>query len=371
MSIQQVSRFFLLVIICSIGWAATTYAQQNTHRVTSGETLYSIAKEYKVTVKNLREWNNLQSNELEVGQSLVVKSPAKEEAVTHIVKAEETLFSISKNYGVSITEIKTWNNLSGNTLEIGQKLKIFPDIPAGSNKETRKSIVVTNTAQQNTYYTVKSGDTLYQIARAHNMTVSELKELNDLTSNTIAVGQRLTVRASSAPPSVAESSVESSPQGKFVSYSIRETQSLEDILTKFRMDEQEFKALNPDISATSFQPGQKVTVLAPASKSYTNPYKTDASLKNLGETAVSRYSTSEKSQTTTSGELYSPAEITAAHSNIALGTVIFIENPANKKGIYIRINDRISGNGLKLSDAAWQALDFSASSPMVNIYQDQ
>jgi len=94
-------------------------------------------------------------------------------------------------------------------------------------------------------------------------------------------------------------------------------------------------------------------------------------LQDLGSTTVTKYSNSERAKPTTSGELYNPKALTAAHSNISLGSIIFIKNPTNQKGIYVRINDRNSGNGLKLSSAAWQALDFDNSSPKVTIYQDK
>lgn len=372
MNLKITLKAFLSTALCLL-FVNVALAQQKTHTVESGETLFSIAQQYNVTVQKLKEWNNLENNQLTIGQTLIVKSADQKSAVTHTVELQETLFSISKQYSVSIAEIKSWNNLSGNNLSVGQELIIYPN--SGDNTSTAnrtdESIVVSSDTQQNTYYTVKSGDTLYKIARSHNMTLEELKELNDLSSNTISIGQQLTVKARSAPPSVAESSTESSPQGKFVNYKISERQNLETILEKFQMDEQEFRALNPDVTASTFQIGQQVTVLAPASKTYDNPYITGATLKDLGETPVSKYSESEKGQTTTSGELFVPEELTAAHSNIAMGSIIFIENPENGKGVYVRINDRISSNGLKLSEGVWQALDFSSSSPRVKIFQDQ
>lgn len=365
-------KSLIVLFLCIAGLTLSTHAQQKTHTVQSGETLFSIAQQYSVEVQQLKEWNKLQSNQLTVGQTLFVQPPEEESAITHTVKPQETLFSLTKQYGVSIAEIKSWNDLEGNNLSIGQELKIFPGSPSDEGTDpSENSIVVSSDIQENTYYTVKSGDTLYKIARAHNMSLEELKELNDLAGNTISIGQQLTVRARSTPPSVAETATESSPQGKFVTYRVSEHQSLESILSKFQMDEHEFRALNPDISSGTFETGQKMTVLAPSTKAYPNPYQNRANLKNLGETPVSRYSTSEEGQTTTSGELFVPGELTAAHSNIAMGTIIFVENPVNNKGIYVRINDRVSSNGLKLSEEAWQALSFSSSSPVVQIYQNQ
>lgn len=344
---------------------------QNTHTVKQGETLFGIAQQYQVNVQQVRQWNNLEGNQLSVGQTLMIEKPESDEAITHTVQSQETLFSISKQYNVRIAEIKTWNELSGNNLNVGQKLKIYP---SKSTAQKEESIVVDKETQQNDYYTVKSGDSLYKIAQQHSMTIEELKKLNDLSSNTIRVGQQLTVRGNPAPPpSVSESEdIDSSPQGKFIVHKISGSSiSLQQLLNKFRMDEQEFLALNPGITETTFQPGRKLTLLAPPTRTYKNPYLSSSNMQDLGSTSVSQYGESERARPTTSGELYNPGALTAAHSNISLGSVIFIKNQQSQKGIYVRINDRHSGNGLKLSSAAWQALDFSSSMPTVTIYQDK
>lgn len=353
--------------------SVTALAQNKSHMVRPGETLYSIAREYDVSVQDLKHWNSLKTNQLSIGQELVIDQRSPADSITHIVEAQETLYSISKKYGVNISEIRAWNNLTGNNLKTGQHLTIHPnDRSTGSSESSPgNSLVVDSSAQNNTYYTVKSGDTLYRIAREHDMAVDELKKLNNLRSNTLSIGQRLTVKANSAPPSVETSVTASSPQGRFLSYRAESTLSLNEVLKKFEMTEAEFQALNPDFTSTSLGKGQKVTVLAPPTSTYSNPYRADANLENLGETGIARYSASEKGKTTTNGELYNPAELTAAHSNIAMGTVIYIQNPHNNRGIYVRINDRLSGGGLKLSDKAWKALDISSVNPSVQIFQDQ
>lgn len=376
-SLTLLIKTVVVTTVLFIGSHSVILAQaQQTHTVQSGETLFSIAKKFDVSVEQLREWNNLSGNNLEVGRSLIVSqgsSASSGDAITHTVQPQETLFSISKQYRVSISELKQWNNLSSNNLNVGQKLTIYPpDENAASQSDTSQNLVVNTTTKANTYYTVKSGDTLYQIGQQFGMSLDELKTLNDLTSNTIRVGQRLTVRKpTQAAPSVAQSASESTPQGAFVMHKVERGSSLQDILQKYEMTEPEFNALNPDVSSP-LRSGQEVTVLLPPSRNYKNPYTVQSSLKDLGKTVVTAYDSSQKGTTTTSGELYNPNELTAAHSNIALGNVIFIQNPRNKKGIYVRINDRFSGNGLKLSRAALQSLDLSGSgNATVNMYQDQ
>lgn len=357
------------------GLAATSQAQERQviHKVEVGETLYSIARQYDVTVENLKKWNNISDNQISVGQELVIKSvgpSVEDEPVIHTVQPKETLFSISKQYHVSIAALKSWNELKDTNLDVGQKLTIYP----GSNekKDANTSIVVDSNTSSNTYYIVKSGDTLYQIAREHNMTLEELKELNDLSSNVIRVGQRLTVREVKSAPSVTENAEESSPQGEFILHRISKSQSLQDLLSRFNMDESEFRALNPDLETSSFMPGQKVTVLAPPNRNFENPYRIDANMKDLGTVGVTVYDSSAVGTTTTSGELYNPRQLTAAHSNIAIGDVIFIKKPGGDRGLFVRINDRTSGNGLKLSRAAYRALQFkSEDSAAVQIFQNQ
>ncbi|MDX1617364.1 MAG: LysM peptidoglycan-binding domain-containing protein [Balneolaceae bacterium] len=380
---SAVSLSALLLILAGPFQAVSGQDQEGarTHTVKAGETLYRIALQYEVSVAQLREWNNLSGNEIAVGQTLIVgkDEPEKQDAVVHEVQPQETLFSISKQYGVSIAAIKSWNNLENNALAVGQKLTVYPQeeqpgATAGPGQGEPLVVNTTTPVTTNTYYTVKSGDTLYRIAEEHDMSVDELKALNDLTSNVIRIGQRLTVRKTRpSAPSVSENSAESSPQGKFVIHTLDEQRELSYILDQFEMTHEEFYALNPDIdSASTLSAGRQITVLTPPTSSYKNPYTVEASLKDLGETLVVPYDSTEIGQTTTSGELYNPGQLTGAHSNISLGNVIFVRNPRSGKGIYLRINDRFSGNGLKISHAAARALEISfVDSATVNIFQNQ
>lgn len=371
MTFMKLHKFLLLLFIALLGSTLPLQAQSQTHIVKQGETLFSIAQQYNIEIQRIREWNNLRANELSVGQTLLVSAPSSDAAITHTVQHQETLFSISKQYNVSITEIKNWNNLSDNNLQVGQDLTIYP---SQSTDQEQQSLVVNKETQENSYYTVKSGNTLFRIAQQHGMSVDELKTLNDLSSNTIRVGQQLTVRkrsSSSPPPSVAMDGIESSPQGKFMVHTVtQETNRLQQLLNKFKMDEEEFKALNPGFSKNSLKSGSKVTVLAPPTRTYKNPYLVNSGLNDLGSTSVSQYSKNERGNPTTSGELYNPKALTAAHPNISLGSVIFIKNSDNGNGVYVRINDRHSGEGLKLSSAAWQSLAFTGELPTVSIYQN-
>ena len=353
-------------------------AQNNTsHTIKKGETLFSIAKKYNVEVDQLKQWNNLSADQLSIGNTLIIKKPSEtngqstkaDTSQTHTVKDDETLFSISKKYQVTIAELKSWNDLSSNNLTVGQTLKIFPsekpaqpEQPVATDKET----------QQNSYYVVKNNDSLYGIARKHGMSVSQLKKLNNLSSSTIQVGQKLTVASTSSAPSVSSTN-SSSAQGKFITYTVKEGDiSISELAKKFQMDEEEFRALNTGLHSSTLRNGQEVSVLAPPSKKFKNPYlKNSRSMNNLGMVRVSQYEQKPAASTTTSGELYNPQALTGAHSSIALGSVIFVQDPNSLYGVFVRINDRISGNDLKVSKAAWEALHISGSSGKATIYQNQ
>ena len=148
----------------------------NYYVVKSGDTLWSIARKYNLSVNELKAVNNLSSNALSVGQRLIV---GKESSNDYVVSAGDTLWAIARKFNVSVDDIKALNNLSSNNLSIGMVLKI----PLYSNKQNEETNV----------YVVKSGDSLWSIARMFNSTVDEIKSLNSLKSNVLRIGQRLVV----------------------------------------------------------------------------------------------------------------------------------------------------------------------------------
>ena len=104
--------------------APSAPAGPTTHRVQRGDTLSEIADQYDVTVSQLRQWNNIRGSNIRVGQRLTVYSD-QGQPVDHVVRRGDTLIEIAQQYGVSVANIKDWNNLRSNTIRIGQRLKIF------------------------------------------------------------------------------------------------------------------------------------------------------------------------------------------------------------------------------------------------------
>lgn len=158
-----------------------------TYTVKAGDTLYSIAKKYNVTVAALAKANNITNyNLIRVGQVLVIPGttpppPPPATTVKYTVKAGDTLYSIAKKYNTTVSAIATANKITNvNSISVGQVL-IIPTKAAPPPATSIK-------------YTVKAGDTLYSIARTYNTTVSAIATANKITNvNSISVGQVLII----------------------------------------------------------------------------------------------------------------------------------------------------------------------------------
>lgn len=160
-----------------VEYAGGTYiapSGSNYYTVKSGDSLWSISKKFGITVDELKQANNLTSNLLSIGQNLII--PTKETETTkneYIVQKGDTLYKIANKFNTTVDNLKSINNLTTDSLSIGQVLKL-PSTTTSTNT-----------------YTVKSGDTLYAIANKYNTTVDTLKSLNNLTSNTLSIGDVL------------------------------------------------------------------------------------------------------------------------------------------------------------------------------------
>lgn len=155
--------------------------EENVYIVQKGDTLYSIAAANNTTVDELKKANNLTSNILSTGQLLKIPSALLPES-TYIVKKGDSLYSIANKYNTTVDELKRINNLTSNILRIGQVLKLPSDKVSDIEKEE-------NTIS----YTVQKGDSLYSIARKYSTTIDKIKDLNNLTTNLLSIGQVLLI----------------------------------------------------------------------------------------------------------------------------------------------------------------------------------
>lgn len=146
--------------------------------VKKGDTLWSIARDNNISVEKLKQINNLTSNSLSIGDILkltdeLIETPTTND--TYIVKSGDTLYSIARKFNITVNELKQANNLTNNNLSINQEL-----------------VIPTENINQQTY-TVQKGDTLYSIARKFNVSVNNLKDINNLSSTLLSIGQTLLI----------------------------------------------------------------------------------------------------------------------------------------------------------------------------------
>lgn len=153
------------------------------YTVKAGDSLSKIANSYGITVGRIKSANKLTGNTIYVGQKLLIpvsdtkveeKEPATSAGINYVVVKGDNLYTIANKYGVSVNDIKSLNNLSSNTLQIGQVLKI-----PGTESYTT--------------YKVKKGDSLWKIANTYGVTVNELKNINNLSGSTLSIGQEILI----------------------------------------------------------------------------------------------------------------------------------------------------------------------------------
>ena len=177
--------------------------QDNYYIVKSGDTLYSIARKYNTTVDELKRINNLTSNTLSIGMKLLVSEIDEGyPSTTYTVVSGDTLYSIASRFNTTVSEIKQLNNLTNNTLSIGQKLLIptleepgdteIPELPPENNE----------TPPETEIYIVEKGDSLWLIAKKYNTTVDELISLNNLNSINLQIGDKLLVPKASTEQTI-------------------------------------------------------------------------------------------------------------------------------------------------------------------------
>lgn len=166
------------------------------HVVEKGESLFSIAQKYDVTSEELKAWNNLEEETIQSGSKLIVTALVKQKTENHIVQSGENLSTLSKKYGVTIDELKEWNELEDNTIKLGSTLKIM--LPA-DEEEVVAEVKAKKPEKQSPYksekvYIVQKGDSLFSISqKIKGVTVSDLKKWNGISGGNIKPGMKLKI----------------------------------------------------------------------------------------------------------------------------------------------------------------------------------
>lgn len=306
------SLIFLIVF-------STLISAQTKHTVRSKETLYSISKKYSITVFQLKKWNRLQNSSIAVGQVLLVTDPflrAKLDKATkrelqaeiHIVKSAETLFSISKIYGVSVSELKTLNNLKKSALKVGQEIVIRYK-PSKDNLITQSEAKKSLKIESFETIAILEDITLSEFSKNNNVNKEEVYALNPFLNNAqlLKKGTKIVVL-------------------KFIG----------------------------TINKNPYKPEIIVDNLVSDSTNIINDILIPAFI----------YNEKEEGSVTTNGELINLSAFTIAHPTLPFGTLVLIKNKINDASVLARVNDRTTENAIKITDSIKKAIDFQ---PMAQI----
>lgn len=209
---EQILKKKLIFAATTASAAVAAYSHQADaaeHKVKPGESLWSIANQYNTSVDRLKSLNKLSSNLIFPYQTLKVSGEVSttnstrntstvsrpqttsSNATTHTVRAGESLSSISRKYNTSVVNLMKLNNLSGYLIFPNQKLTVKGSAPSQTATNTNNSTQVN--ASNSNVHIVKRGEYLGKIASQYGVSVQNIKNWNNLSSNIIYVNQKLVV----------------------------------------------------------------------------------------------------------------------------------------------------------------------------------
>jgi membrane-bound lytic murein transglycosylase D len=178
------------------------------YEVQKGDNLFSIAKKFNVSLEDLKKWNNLNDLNVEQGSKLALvnndEDPTKESTyktevkiTEHIVDRGENLGIIARKYDVSISDIKDWNKIEDNNIQLGAKLIVGKKYVVSTdtkNTQTKKENIAVNDRNEVKLYYVKKGDSLFSIAKKYpGVSISDLKKWNGIKNERLKAGMKLKI----------------------------------------------------------------------------------------------------------------------------------------------------------------------------------
>ena len=208
-------------------------------------------------------------------------------ATTHIVKRGETLFSIASNYKLTVDELEKINNLKSNGIKFGQKIKISRNEIA--KLEPSKEITQ-ESAKTNLLYKIKKGETLSGIAKDNNLSLEEIKAINGFKTSKIQVGQEIKLASIANAPTKEIATNETT----HISHKVQLGESLYTIAKKYNTSMDEIKRIN-NLEETKIKPGQTLNIHEVlASRTNTNTKNTKSQITHKVKSGDSLFSLSKK-----------------------------------------------------------------------------
>lgn len=261
-----------------------------TYKVKRGDNLGEISDKYGVSIADIKKWNKMKGNNVQLGQNLKIvtnervvttikkeikndravaatektkrddEETAEKPSDFYIVQKGDNLNTIARKYNVSVEELKQWNNLSGNSIQLESKLKVADIANVETTEETAP-----RTEIKTVDYTVQRGDNLGLIAKKNGVAVSDLKEWNQLEDDNIQPGNKLIVGKklvvdNSQPVAEKQSKREKSKIEQEDHYYVKKGDSLFSIAKKYPgITVSDIKKWN-GISGNSVRPGMKLKI---------------------------------------------------------------------------------------------------------------
>jgi LysM repeat protein len=327
------------------------------YRVEKGDTYYSISKEYGFGEEVIEKFNPGSLERIRIGQELRLPLAFKIPFV-HRVIAGETLFSLYRIYGVPVEKLMEINDLGSSEISIGQDIIVFLPIAAEDFSDS---------LQIKKLHTVQKGETLFSISRLYGLKWQDLKNLNNLPSLEINVGQLLLVSIDSGLSYVPKKMTDSIPASR--SHEVLEGESLYSISRNFGTQPGILIELN-SLETPELRPGQILRLPEPDTLQLESKTaittRPDEYLKGEKNYEVQMVGSVRKIIERGMCELIEGGEDSfkylGLHKTLARGTIVQVKNQQNKASVFVRIIgtlpdiDQNISIVLKISPRAYQAL---------------
>jgi len=288
----MIEKLFYLLIILQLSFAGYSYAQQTkapknvlasdgkyiAHKISKGETIFSICKKYNIEEKELMVANPALANGLKTGETLNIpkkitskkkKEKNEDEFISHTVKLGETLYSLSKQYTIPIETIVKFNPEAKNGVKVDQIVRI-PGFAGEANANDHNKVKSEAPAKNDfTEYEVEEGETFFGLLRKFGITKSELLAVNPGMPLEIKVGQIVKL------PKAKDSSASNSSKGKYIEHNVEAGETVYGLAAEYDVKVFEIMELNPDLKERGLVTG--VTILIPRTdgKKPENTFKTE------------------------------------------------------------------------------------------------
>lgn len=277
--------------------------------------------------------------------------------IIHQVDPKETLFSISRRYGVPVTDLAQENPSAGSGLSIGQILRV-PYIPR----------VKPRTENGNIVHKVAPKETMFSISKQYDVSIDDLKKWNNLTDNSLNVGQDIVIKKKSASPEPVKTSVykDKLPDAKTLRgvHTVTAKETLFSISKMYGATVQQLKEWNK-LTTDELKPGQVIYVLPPVSTNVTaqvngsSPVTQSVQEVKISESIIGSDEIHEKGMATLLEGTDGNRKYLAQHKSAKPGSIIKVRNEANKQEVFVRVVSQLNTTDetlVKISKSAFDRL---------------